>query len=103
MKRYEGLFILNSAGREEALKDTIDKISAEISSSGGKVQNIQKMDKKPFSRVADRKYSSGYYVNVLFESEPGAIQHLRHRLGANEDIFRVIFTLAAPPPPEAKS
>ncbi|MGC3957979.1 MAG: hypothetical protein QM813_08565 [Verrucomicrobiota bacterium] len=26
MKRYEGLFILNTAGKEEGIKDTIDKI-----------------------------------------------------------------------------
>ena len=37
MKRYEGLFILETAGKEEALKDTIDKISAEIAHAGGKV------------------------------------------------------------------
>ena len=55
MKRYEGLFILNTAGKEETLKDTIDKISAEIVSGGGKVETVQKMDKKTFSRVADRK------------------------------------------------
>ena len=51
MKRYEGLFILNSAGKEEVLKDTMDKISTEISSAGGKVETIQKMDKKAFARV----------------------------------------------------
>ena len=55
MKRYEGLFILNTAGKEEGIKDTIDKISAEISSAGGKVETVQKMDKKTFARVADKK------------------------------------------------
>jgi len=34
VKRYEGLFILNTAGKEETIKDTIDKISAEITSEG---------------------------------------------------------------------
>ncbi len=102
MKRYEGLFILNSAGREEAMKDTIDKISAEIVAAGGKVETVQKMEKKAFSRVANRKNNSGFYVNVLFESEPGAISQLRHRLGTLEDVFRVIFTLAPAPKPETK-
>ena len=97
MKRYEGLFILNSAGREETLKDTIEKISAEIIAAGGKVQTVQKMEKKAFSRVANRKNNSGFYVNVVFESEPGALGHLRHRLAANEDVFRMIFTLAPAP------
>jgi ribosomal protein S6 len=99
VKRYEGLFILSSAAREEALKETIDKISAEIAAIGGKVETVQKMDKKPFSRVADRKNSSGYYVNILFESEPDGIAKLRHRFANNEEVFRVLFTAAAPPKP----
>jgi len=56
VKRYEGLFILNSAGKEETLKDTIDKISSEISAAGGKVETVQKMDKKQFSRVGPQAH-----------------------------------------------
>jgi ribosomal protein S6 len=95
VKRYEGLFILNGAGVEPALKETIDKISAEIAAAGGKIETIQKMDKKTFSRVADRKHGSGYYVNILFECEPAAAAKLRGRFVNNEEVFRVLFTLAA--------
>ena len=97
MKRYEGLFILNTAGKEEAIKDTIDKISAEITTAGGKVETVQKMEKKAFSRVADRKHSAGYYVNFVFEGAPAIIAQLRHRFTNNEEIFRVLFTLAPAP------
>jgi ribosomal protein S6 len=102
VKRYEGLFILNTAGREEKLKETIDKISSEITSAGGKIETVQKMEKKAFSRVADRKNSSGFYVNVLFESDPAAISQLRQKFSINEDVFRVAITLAPPPKPEVK-
>lgn len=101
MKRYEGLFILNNAAKEEAIKDTIDKISAEISSAGGKVETVQKMDKKTFTRVADRKYSSGFYVNFVFEGAPAMIAQLHHRFANNEEVFRVLFTLAPAPKPVA--
>jgi ribosomal protein S6 len=97
VKRYEGLFILNNAGKEEAIKETIDKIAAEIASAGGKVETVQKMDKKAFSRVADRKYSSGFYVNFVFEGAPAMIAQLHHRFAVNEEIFRVLFTLAPAP------
>jgi ribosomal protein S6 len=70
VKRYEGLFILNTTGKEESIKETIDKISAEIAAAGGKVETVQKMDKKNFTRVADKKFTSGFYVNVIFESDP---------------------------------
>jgi len=101
VKRYEGLFILNTAGKEEAIKDTIDKISAEITTAGGKVETVQKMEKKAFSRVADRKHSAGYYVNFVFEGAPTIIAQLRHRFTNNEEIFRVLFTLAPAPKPVA--
>lgn len=99
MKRYEGLFILDTAGKEETIKDTIDKISAEITTLGGKVETVQKMDKRSFMRVANKKYNAGFYVNVIFESQPAAIDQLKRRFTMNEDVFRVLFTEAPAPKP----
>ena len=97
MKRYEGLFILDTAGKEETIKDSIDKISAEITSLGGKVETVQKMDKRNFSRVANKKYSAGFYANIIFEAEPGVVDQLKHKLAMNSDVFRVLFTNAPAP------
>ncbi len=95
MKRYEGLFILNTAGKEEGVKDVIDHISADITSAGGKVETVQKMDKRPFARVASRKHQSGFYVNFIFESDPGTLTALRGKFRLNEDVLRVVFTEAS--------
>jgi ribosomal protein S6 len=103
MKRYEGLFILETAGKEEGIKDVIDKISAEITAAGGRVETIQKMDKRNFTRVANRKHSSGFYVNFIFDIAPGAVNHLRQRFDLNDDVFRVLFTVAPPKKEVAKS
>ena len=101
MKRYEGLFILDTAAKEEGIKDTIDKISAEITAAGGKVETVQKMDKKNFTRIADKKFTSGFYVNVIFESKPDALASLRNRFTLNEEVFRALFTVAPEPKKEA--
>jgi ribosomal protein S6 len=103
VKRYEGLFILNSAGKEETLKDTMDKISAEIVAVGGKVETVQKMDKKAFARVADHKFTGGFYVNYVFEAGPESIIQMRQHFSLNEDIFRVLFTLAPAPVEKAEA
>ena len=103
MKKYEGLFILNTAGKEETIKEAIDKISAEIESAGGKVETVQKMEKKNFSRVADKKHSSGFYVNVIFESQPAAVNHLKGRFALNNDVFRVLISSAPAPKAAAKA
>jgi len=102
MKRYEGLFILETAGKEEGIKEAIDKISAEITNAGGKVETVQKMDKKNFSRVADKKHNAGYYVNVIFESDPKAVNQLKTRFALNSEVFRVLFTAAPEIKPAAK-
>ena len=100
MKRYEGLFILNTAGKEEAVKDAIDKVSAEITSAGGKVETVQKMDKRNFARVANKKHSSGFYVNVIFSGLPAVLPQLQTKFAHNEDVFRVLFTEAAAAKPD---
>lgn len=94
MKRYEGLFILNLAGKEEGLKEAVDRVAAEIAAVGGKLETIQKMDKKPFARVADRRVNAGHYVNVIFEAAPSAIIELQKRIRHSEEIFRALFTEA---------
>lgn len=101
MKRYEGLFILNTAGKEEGIKEIIDKISTDITSAGGKIETVQKMDKRPFTRVANKRFTSGFFVNIIFEGDPAAVAQLRSKLAGSEDVFRVLFTLAPPPPKAA--
>src|SRR5260221_8743990 len=100
MKRYEALFILNNTAKEDGIKDSIDKISAEIAAAGGKVETVQKMDKKNFARVADKKYNSGFYVNLIFECPEPPTAQLPHRFTVNEEIFPTLFTLAPAPKEE---
>jgi ribosomal protein S6 len=101
VKRYEGLFILNTAGKEEGIKDALDKISADITAAGGKIETVQKMERKPFSRVADKRHTAGFYANIIFTSAPAALAALRSKFTLNEDVFRVIFT-DSPEPKAAK-
>ena len=95
MKRYEGLFILNTAGKEEGVKDVIDKISGDITAAGGKVESVQKLDKRPFSRVTDKKVTSGFYVNFIFDAPSAAIAGLRGKFALNGDVYRVLFNLSS--------
>ena len=95
MKKYEGLFVLNIPNREDGVKEVIDKVTEEIGAAGAKVLTVQKMDKRAFVRVANRRHNSGFYVNFIFEADPGALESMRHRFAMNPDIFRVLFTGAS--------
>jgi small subunit ribosomal protein S6 len=94
VKRYEGLFILDTAGKEETIKDMIDKLSTDITGAGGKVETVQKMDKRAFARVADNKVTGGFYVNVIFEAEAGVLEAVKRKFAMSPDVFRVMFTYA---------
>lgn len=87
------------AGKEEGIKDVLDKISAEITATGGKVETVQKMDKKAFSRIADKKYTSGFYANVIFNGTPSVVAQLQSKFALNEDVFRTLFTEFKEPKP----
>jgi len=99
MKKYEGLFILNLSGKEEGAKEALDKISNEIVHCGGKVETVQKMDRKAFARIADKRHSSGFYANIIFSGTPAIIAQLQKKFSLNEEVFRVLFTLVPEPKP----
>lgn len=96
MRRYEGLFILDIAGKDDAVKTALDRISEEIKGAGGKVESVQKMDHKPFVRPT-RKHAAGFYANILFQSPPDALEKLRSRFRLDERIYRVQITHAEEP------
>ena len=99
MKRYEGLFILNLSGKEEGVKDALDKISTDIAAAGGTVETVQKMDKKAFARVADKKRGAGFYANIIFAGTPAIIKQLHAKFSLNDEVFRVLFTESPEPKP----
>ncbi len=101
MKKYEGLFILNLNGKEEGIKDALDKISADITALGGQIETVQKMERKAFARVADKRHSAGFYANLIFAATPAVVAQLQKKFALNTDVFRVLFT-EAPAPKAAK-
>ena len=97
MKQYEGLFILDTQDSAEGVDAIIKALGEHIDSSGGKVLNEQKMDRRSFARVANKKNSGGFYVNLVFEMEPGGLEEFRAALRKRPEVFRVQITLANAP------
>ena len=95
MTKYEGTIILKETGRENTVEEVQNLISAEIDSTGGKVGEFNATGLQDFSRVANRKNPTGYYIEVSFESQADAANDLKKRLLKIRDIFRVFFTKPA--------
>jgi len=50
-------------------------------------------------RVADKKHTAGFYVNVIFAGAPAIVAQLRSRFALSEDVFRLVITQAPEPKP----
>jgi ribosomal protein S6 len=98
LKKYEGLFILDIAGREDLEKEIVERIQKAIEHAGGRVETVQRMGSRPFARNS-RTRSSGYYANFIFQAPPNAITELDAKFHLETDVFRWQFTEAMPEMP----
>ena len=85
--RYEALLVLNTQGREDAVKDIVDRLESEFQKEGADIEQVQKMDKRHFSYVAG-PLDSGFYVNFVFRAEPQLITKLRSKFKLDPEVYR---------------
>ena len=85
--RYEGLFVLNTKGSEETVKDLIDRLEGDFKKEGAKVEQVQKMEKRQFSYVAG-PLDAGHFVNFIFEGEPQIVSKLRAKFKLDPEVYR---------------
>ena len=93
MRQYEGLFILDTVGTTEGVDDIIKAIGGLVDEAGGKVANEQKLDRRGFARIVDKKNSGGFYVSLIFDMEPDALLGFKSALAKRKDVFREQITL----------
>ena len=85
--RYEALLVLNAQGREDTVKEIIDRLESEFQQEGAQIEQVQKMDKRQFSYAAG-SLNAGYYVNFVFNAEPQSIGKLRSKFKLDPEIYR---------------
>ena len=87
MNRYEALLVLNTQGKDDTVKDVVDRLEGEFEKEGAKIEQVQKMDKRQFSYAAG-ELDSGYYVNFVFEADPQLITKLRSKFKLDPEVYR---------------
>jgi len=85
--RYEALLVLNTQGKEDTVKEIIDRLESEFQKEGAQVEQVQKMDKREFSYVAG-PLDSGFYVNFVFNADPDLITKLRSKFKLDTEVYR---------------
>ena len=85
--RYEALLVLNAQGKEDTIKDIVDRLESEFQKEGAEIEQVQKMDKRQFSYVAG-KLDAGHYVNFVFHADPQLITKLRSKFKLDPEVYR---------------
>src|SRR5256885_3391590 len=85
--RYEALLVLNAQGKEDTLREIIDRLESDFKKEGADVEQVQKMDKRQFSYVAG-PLDAGYYVNFIFHAEPDLVAKLRSKFKLDPEVYR---------------
>ena len=86
-RRYEALLVLNTQGKEDSVREIIDKLQSEFQKEGAEIEQVQKMDRHQFSYVAG-PLDSGYYVNLIFKADPDLITKLRTKFKLDPEVYR---------------
>src|SRR5438309_9427870 len=87
MNRYEALLVLNTQGKDDTVKDVVERLESEFQKEGAKIEQVQKMDKRQFSYQAG-ELDSGFYVNFVFEADPQLISKLRSKFKLDPEVYR---------------
>ena len=86
-KRYEALIVLNTQGKEDTVKEIVDRLEGEFKREGAEIEQVQKMDKRQFSYVAG-PLEAGFYVNFVFHADPQLITKLRSKFKLDPEVYR---------------
>jgi len=84
-KRYETLLALSTRGKEESVKEIIERLEKTFAAEGAVVEQVQRFEKRELAYPL-KHLSSAYFVNFIFEAEPRLIEKLRAKLKLDEDV-----------------
>src|SRR4030081_2351963 len=86
-KRYEALIVLNTQGKEDTVKEIVDRLEGEFKREGAEIEKVQKVDRRQFSYVAG-PLAAGFYVNFVFHAAPQLITKLRSKFKLDPEVYR---------------
>jgi small subunit ribosomal protein S6 len=88
-RTYELMFIVRPDMTEEDQDKLISTLETAVSSSGGKVKNVEKMGKRRLAYTV-RKFHDGMYILLTFEGGGGLVHELERRLRVSEPVIKFL-------------
>ena len=88
-RTYELMFIVRPDMSEEDQDKLISTLETVVSSSGGRVVNMEKMGKRRLAYTV-RKFNDGIYALLTFEGGGGLVHELERRLRVSEPVIKFL-------------
>ena len=88
MKKYEVIYILDTAVGEEKIKELVEKFSAFISSKGT-IENTEEWGNRKLAYEIKKK-TEGYYVVVNFEASVEVPSELERQFKITEEVLKYL-------------
>jgi small subunit ribosomal protein S6 len=85
--RYEALLVLNTQGKEDTVKEIVERLESEFQKEGATIEQVQKMDKRSFSYAAG-ELDAGHFVNFIFHADSQLITKLRSKFKLDPEVYR---------------
>lgn len=89
MRIYEELFILRPDVTDEQIDPYIEQIRGIIASDGGTLDKVDKWGKRRLAYHIG-KFSEGFYVLLVFQSEPNVVREIERRMRVNDLVIKYI-------------
>jgi len=87
MRKYEIMYIVRPDLDEEGRKALIERFNKVLTDNGAEIEKVEEMGMRRLAYEI-KKYREGYYVVVVLNSEPNAVQEFDRLAKINDDIVR---------------
>lgn len=79
------LIAIDTRGKEESVKEIIDRLEKEMRAEGAQVEQIQRLERRELAYEHDHM-THAYFVNFVFRGEPTVVDKLRAKYRLDEDV-----------------
>ncbi len=93
MRLYETVFILDPKLEAEQVSEQISKVRDLITNLGGEIVKVEEGGKRKLAYEIKRN-REGYYVLIVFRSDPSSIAEIERAYRLNDKVLRHIVIVA---------
>ena len=86
-RKYEGLIVLNTKGKEDTVDALVSKLGHEFELEDITLEQIDHLGKKTFP-YGSKKLTEGYYVTYHLQAEPAKLDAVKAKLKLNADVHQ---------------